>query len=98
MTNFNLNEATKMVVDEIRKEEDVLRKKADTECQDPIMVEGETTNGYYCQLMVNPQTAARIMLRHNYHIYHTLGEDAPDAMWQELADEYGLATVTSVDL
>lgn len=64
----------------------------------PIMIEGQTRTGYHCQLMDNPKTAAEIMLRHNYPIFATLGEDAPDAMWQELADEYGLETVSAVGL
>lgn len=65
---------------------------------DPVMLDGETNTGYYCQLMIDPKTAANIMLKHDYPIYATLGEDAPDEMWRELADEYGLSSVSSVDL
>lgn len=65
---------------------------------DPVLLDGETTTGYYCQLMIDPKTAASIMMKHDYPIYATLGEDAPDEMWRELADEYGLGSVSSVDL
>ena len=64
----------------------------------PIMIEGETETGYYCQLMVDPRDAARIMLDYDYPIYRTLGEDAPDAMWERLGAFYGLKSVCSVDL
>ena len=42
------------------------------------MVEGETTAGYFCQLMVNPQEVARIFVDYDYALYRVLGEDAPD--------------------
>lgn len=65
---------------------------------DPIAITGMTHTGYYCQVTDTPKKAAEIMLRHDFPIYAILGEDAPDAMWQELADEYGLETVSAVDL
>lgn len=65
---------------------------------EPIMVEGKTETGYYCQLMVDPRDAARILLDYNYPIFSILGEDAPNAMWQRLAAFYGLKNVLSVDL
>lgn len=71
--------------------------KPDAELE-PVMLEGETETGYYCQLMVDPRDAARIMLDYDYPIYRTLGEDAPDAMWERLGAFYGLKTITSVDL
>ena len=46
----------------------------------PIIVEGETTAGYYCQLMMNPQEVAKIFVDYNYALYRILGKDAPDAM------------------
>lgn len=65
---------------------------------EPVLLDGETTTGYYCNLMINPKTAASIMLKYDYPIFATLGEDAPREMWRELADEYGLGSVSSVDL
>lgn len=65
---------------------------------EPIMVEGETETGYYCQLMVDPKEAAKILLEHEYPTWKILEEDYPSAMWQDLAKFYGLAYVTSIDL
>lgn len=94
----NLTAAIKLVNDEIAAYENELRKIRDGQDQDPIMVEGETKTGYYCQLMVDPAKAARIMLDYDYPKYKILGDDAPEEMWQALADEYGLDSVSSIDL
>lgn len=71
---------------------------AKTEEQDPILVEGETSAGYYCQLMVNPQEVAKIFVDYDYALYRVLGEDAPDAMWEDLGRKFGLEHVCSVEL
>jgi len=57
------------------------------------MIEGETTAGYYCQLMVNPQEVAKIFVDYDYALYRVLGEDAPDAMWEDLGRKFGLEHV-----
>ena len=62
------------------------------------MVCGETTRGYYAQIMVNPKVPAGIMLKWDYPIFRVLKEDAPQGMWDELAREFGLASVSDVDL
>lgn len=62
------------------------------------MVEGETTAGYFCQLMVNPQEVAKIFIGYDYALYRVLSEDAPDAMWEDLGRKFGLEHVCSVDL
>ena len=49
----------------------------------------ETTVGYFCQLMVNPQEVAKIFIDYNYALYRVLGEDAPDAMWKDLSRKLG---------
>ena len=59
----------------------------------PIMVEGETTAGYYCQLMANPQEVAKIFVDYDYALYRVLGEDAPDTMWEDLGRKFGLEHV-----
>ena len=64
----------------------------------PIMVEGETTAGYYCQLMANPQEVAKIFVDYDYALYRVLGEDAPDAMWEDLGRKFGLEHICSADL
>ncbi len=71
---------------------------AKTEEQDPIMVEGETSAGYYCQLMVDPKDVAKILLEYDYPVWRVLGENAPDEMWEDLGRKFGLEHVCSVDL
>lgn len=65
---------------------------------DPILIEGETRKGYYCQLMVDPRDIAQILLNYNYPVCRILDDEAPEAMWVELGEKFGLATVTSFDL
>lgn len=67
-------------------------------CPDPVMIEGETRTGYYCQLMVDPRDIAPILLKYEYPIYRVLEEDPPEQMWCELGEKFGLDTVTSFDL
>ena len=62
------------------------------------MVESETTVGYFCQLMVNSQEVAKIFVDYDYALYRVLGEDAPDAIWEDLGRKFGLERVCSVDL
>lgn len=63
-----------------------------------IMVESETTAGYYCQLIVSPQEVAKIFIDYDYALYRVLGEDAPDAMRKDLGRKFGLEHVCPVDL
>ena len=67
-------------------------------CPQPVCVEGETETGYYCQMMVDPRDIAPILLNHNYPVFKAVQEDFPEAMWAELAQKLGLASVSSVDL
>lgn len=64
----------------------------------PVCVEGETDNGYYCQMMVDPRDIAPILLNHNYPVFKAVQEDFPEAMWAELAQKLGIDNVSSVDL
>lgn len=64
----------------------------------PIMVEGETTADYYCQLIVNSQEVAKIFVDYDYALYRILDEDALDTMWEDLGRKFGLEHVCSVDL
>lgn len=93
-----LHEAVKLVNDAIRSEYKRLEEIAKTEEGDPILVEGETTAGYFCHMMVDPKEVAKIALEYNYPVWHILGEDYPDAMWEDLGRKFGLATVCSMDL
>ena len=63
-----------------------------------IMIEGKTTAGYFCQMVVDPKDVAKIALEYNYPVWHILKEDYPDDMWEDLGRKFGLATVCSIDL
>ena len=65
---------------------------------DPILIEAETKAGYYCQMMVNPKDVAKILLKYDYPIYEVLGDEAPQEMWDDLAEQFGVGAVTSFDL
>jgi len=90
-----IERVNEMISDERTKLEAITITNGDL---DPIMVEGETETGYYCQMMVNPKECAEIMLAHNYPTWKVLREDAPDAMWNELGRKFGIKTVCSIDL
>ena len=62
---IKLEDAVTVVQKEIRKWREKYESTANENGQDhPIMVEGggETTTGYFCQLMVNPQEVAKIFV------------------------------------
>lgn len=63
-----LASAAKLVNEIIAAEYERLETLAKTEENDPILVEGETSAGYYCQMMADPKDVARIMLNYNYPI------------------------------
>lgn len=96
--NDALSSAVKLVNEVIAEEIKRIESFLPDEEHDPIMIEGETETGHYCQLMVNPTEVAKIFLRYDYPIWHTLEEDAPEEMWLELGRVFGLKTVISVDL
>ena len=74
------------------------RLEAIKEDDDPIMLVGETVTGYYAQLMVSPKTVAKIMLDYDYPLWTILDEEAPQAMWDQLAKVFGLDAVSEVDI
>lgn len=91
-------EAVKLVNEAIHKYEKELEEIVKGEENNPIMVEGETTAGYYCQMMVDPKDVAKIILDYNYPVWRVLGEDTPDGMWEDLGRKFGLVVVSSFDL
>ena len=93
-----LHEAVKLVNDAIMDEFKRIEKIAKTEESEPIMIEGETTAGYFCHMMVDPKDVAKIVLEYNYPVWHILEHDYPDGMWEDLGRKFGLATVCSIDL
>ena len=95
-----LNDALEIVskaIDEYKAKLEAINN-SDTDSNDPIMIEGETNAGYYCQLMVNPKEIAPTLLAYKYYNCRVLKQEAPDAMWEELAAHFGLYKVTSFDL
>jgi hypothetical protein len=65
---IKLEDAVAIVQKEIRKWRERYESVAKTEEQDPIMVEGEMSTGYYCQLMADPKDAAKILLEYDYPV------------------------------
>ena len=96
--NDKLDSAVNLVNEAIMAEYKRLEGIAKTEEGDPIMIEGETTAGYFCQMMVDPKDVAKIALDYNYPVWHILHQDYPDCMWEDLGRKFGLATVCSIDL
>lgn len=97
-TNDELSKARRIIEEEIRSVTAELEAVAKGEEQDPILVDGDTTTGYYCHLMVDPADAAKIMLEYDWPIYKVTGMEAPQEMWDALARKFGLDAVSSVDL
>ena len=96
---IKLEDAVAVVQKEIREWRTKYEFVANEDGQDyPIIVESETSAGYFCQLMVNPQEVAKIFVDYDYALYHVLGEDAPDSMWEDLDRKFRLESVCSVDL
>lgn len=65
---------------------------------DPILIEGNTTAGYQCQLFVNAKEVAKIILEYDYPTSRILGQEAPQEMWDDLGRHFGLSEVYSFDL
>ena len=93
-----LTEAVKLVQEEIRACRERYRKIANGEEHSPIMIEGETETGYPCELMADPKTVAKVYLKYDFPTWSVLEDDAPCAMWDELAETFGLKVVGSADL
>lgn len=90
---IKLEDTVAVVQKEISKWREKYESVANENGQDhPIMVEGvKTTAGYFCQLMVSPQEVAKIFVNYDYALYRILGEDAPDAMREDLGRKFGFA-------
>ena len=94
----SLSDAVRIVKAAIESEEARLKQlAADTEA-DPVMLEGETSARFDVQMMVEPSVIAKIMLKYEYPVYKVLEEDAPQGMWDELAEYVGLGEVYGIDI
>ncbi len=96
--NEELNGAVNLVNEAIKTERSRLEEIAKTEEGDPILIEGETTAGYLCHMMVDPKDVAKIALEYDYPVWHILQQDYPDGMLEDLGRKFGLETVCSIDL
>ena len=97
MVDQDLSKAKKTVMDAINKERARIKKIAETEEQDLILLEGETSTGYWCHLMVDPKEVAKILYEWDFAAWNFLDMDCPQEMWDELSKKYGI-TVGSVDI
>lgn len=93
-----ISEAVRLVNAEIEAVRKRLEDISMAEEASPILVEGETSAGYYAQTMVSPSEIAKIMLKYDYHFWNTLEQDAPDEMWRNIAEIVGLESVSGVDI
>ena len=93
-----LSEAARIVREAISAEENRLKQLVNSEENEPILLEGETSARYDVQMMVDPAQVAKIMLDYRYPVYKVLEEDAPQGIWDDLAEMVGLENVYSVDL
>ncbi len=96
--NFTLDDAIKMVKEEIDTVGKCLKHIAKTKDATPISVDGRTIRGQDASVWANPSEIAKIMLKYNHHCWRILGLDSPDAMWEEIADLVGLGEVFFVDI
>ena len=95
---MSLADAVRIVKAAIDAEETRLKQLAADPEADPVMLEGETSARFDVQMMVEPAIIAKIMLKYEYPVYKVLEEDAPQAMWDELAEMVGLGEVYGVDI
>ncbi len=93
-----LADAIKLVNAEIDRQRKELEGTTKDEEGFPVALYGETCKKYYVSVQASPSDVAKIMLDYDYPIWNVLGLDAPDAMWDELAEMVGLLSVLSVDI
>ena len=94
----NLKDAVKIVQAAIKAKEELYTKIANTEEQDLVLLEGMTSKGHRCHLMVDPRDVAQVFLEYNYPVWSILEEEPPIGLWDDLALFYGLGSVDRVDL
>lgn len=93
-----VSEAVRLVNTEIEAAGKRLEDISHAEDAHLVLVEGETSAGYYAQIMASSSEIAKIMLKYDYHFWSTLEQEAPDGMWLDIAEMVGLESVSSVDI
>ncbi len=97
-TRVALHDAISLVNGKIDAIEKCLRDIASTENASLVTVDGSTSTNFNASVWVDPKEIAKIMLRYNYQCWQVLGWDAPDEMWDEIAEYAGLDTARFVDM
>ena len=96
--DMELSEAVRTVKTAIAAEQNRLKQIAEGTEYEPILLIGETAQGYDAHVMADPSKVAQVMLDYDYPLYKVLEEDWPQEMWDALAQMVGLESVYSVDM
>ncbi len=94
----SLGDAVEMVKAEIDKQTKYYEKIASTDNQTPVMLDGVTTTGYNCGVMVDPKEVAKVFLDYDYPACLVLDNEPSSDMWYTLARKLGLDEVCGVDI
>ncbi len=97
-TEMQLEEAVRIVNEAIKAKRENLEAMAKSFDESPVELEGTTTTGYSCVMMVDPKEVAQIYLNHDFPVWRILEEDGPTEMWDDMARHFGLGKVDDVDL
>lgn len=95
---ISLCDAVKVVKAEIDKKTKYYEKIASTDNQTPVMLDGVTTTGYNCGVMVDPKEVAKVFLDYDYPACLVLDNEPSSDMWDTLARKFGLDEVYGVDI
>ena len=92
-----LEEARRVIRQAIDEKRSKYEEVANDDEADAVLLEGITSTGHYCQMMVSSQIIAKIYLKYNYAEDMIISGVANKTMWEEIADTFGVKEVESVD-
>ena len=96
---IKLEDTVSVVQKEIRKwREKIWVRREWKRARPPNYDWGRNYDRLFLSAYGEPQEVAKIFVDYDYALYYVLGEDAPDAMWEDLGRKFGLEYVCSVDL
>ena len=95
---MTVSEAVHLVNAEIEAARKRLEDISQNEEASPVLVEGETFANCDAQVMANPSKIAKIMLKHEYHLWSTLEQEVSEDMWRDIAEMVGLKRAYCVDI
>lgn len=97
--DIDFHDALSVITDAIASHAERISKiSKSTEDLDPVTLEGKTTKGDFVHILVDPKIVAKVLYEYDYSVYAVLELDAPQGMWDELAEIFGLERVFRVDL